>query len=93
MFVLWYRKDLLDKAGLKVPKTVEELIQVGKTLNTGGTQGFAIGLTRAGNARWASRSGCYRCCGRRAATSSMTRVSQRSPGPPASAPSRFSWTL
>lgn len=50
VFVLWYRKDLLDKAGLKVPKTVEELIQVGKTLNTGGTQGFAIGLTRAGNA-------------------------------------------
>ena len=39
--VLYYRKDLLDAAGLKVPTTFEELENAAKTLNKGGVAGFA----------------------------------------------------
>ncbi len=50
VFVLWYRKDLLAAAGLEVPKTVDELIQAGKALNRGNTQGMVVGLSRASQA-------------------------------------------
>ena len=39
--VLYYRKDLLDKAGLKVPTNFTELENAAKVLNTGGVAGFA----------------------------------------------------
>ncbi len=48
--VLWYRKDLLKQAGLAVPKTWDEVIQVGRALNKGNIQGMVIGLSRAGQA-------------------------------------------
>jgi multiple sugar transport system substrate-binding protein len=50
VFVLWYRKDLLKAAGLKVPKTVDELIEAGRMLNKGNIQGMVIGLSRASQA-------------------------------------------
>ncbi len=50
VFVLWYRKDLLTAAGLGVPKTVDELIRAGRTLNRGNVQGMVIGLSRASQA-------------------------------------------
>ena len=50
VFVLWYRKDLLAAAGLGVPKTTEELIQAGRALNKGNTQGMVVGLSRASQA-------------------------------------------
>jgi len=39
--VLYYRKDLLEKAGLKVPTNFAELENAAKILNTGGVAGFA----------------------------------------------------
>jgi len=39
--VLYYRKDLLDKAGLKVPTTFAELENAAKVLNKDGVAGFA----------------------------------------------------
>jgi multiple sugar transport system substrate-binding protein len=50
VFVLWYRKDLLDAARLKVPKTIDELIEAGRVLNKGNMQGVVIGLSRASQA-------------------------------------------
>jgi multiple sugar transport system substrate-binding protein len=38
--VLYYRKDLFDKAGLKVPANFTELENAAQTLNTGGVAGF-----------------------------------------------------
>ena len=46
--VLYYRKDLLDKAGVKVPTNFTELEAAAKALNTGGVAGFAS--RGAGNA-------------------------------------------
>jgi multiple sugar transport system substrate-binding protein len=39
--VLYYRKDLLDAAGLKVPTTFEELENAARILNKDGVAGFA----------------------------------------------------
>ena len=39
--VLYYRKDLLDAAGLKVPATFEELENAARILNKDGVAGFA----------------------------------------------------
>jgi len=39
--VLYYRKDLLDAAGIKVPTTFEELENAAKVLNKDGVAGFA----------------------------------------------------
>jgi multiple sugar transport system substrate-binding protein len=39
--VLYYRKDLLDAAGIKVPTTFEELENAAKALNKDGVAGFA----------------------------------------------------
>ncbi|MCL2130713.1 MAG: extracellular solute-binding protein, partial [Treponema sp.] len=38
--VLYYRKDLLERAGLKVPTTFAELENAARILNTGGVAGF-----------------------------------------------------
>ena len=38
---LFYRKDLLENAGLSVPTTIEELEEAAKILNRGGVAGFA----------------------------------------------------
>jgi multiple sugar transport system substrate-binding protein len=38
--VLYYRKDLFDKAGLKVPANFTELENAARVLNTGGVAGF-----------------------------------------------------
>jgi multiple sugar transport system substrate-binding protein len=46
----WYRKDMLEAAGLKVPKTVDEMIEAGRVLNKKNIQGMVIGLSRAGQA-------------------------------------------
>ena len=40
--VLWYKKDLLQKAGLSVPKTWSELLTAAKTLTKGGTYGILM---------------------------------------------------
>jgi multiple sugar transport system substrate-binding protein len=40
--VMFYRKDLLDKAGLKVPTTWPAYLNAAKALNTGGVSGNAM---------------------------------------------------
>ena len=40
--VVYYRKDLLEKAGVKVPTTLAELEEAAKVLNTGGISGIAL---------------------------------------------------
>lgn len=40
--VIWYRQDLLDKAGLQAPKTVDDVINVVKTLNEKGITNEAV---------------------------------------------------
>ncbi len=49
VFLLWYRKDLLEAAGVKPPKTTKEMIDVGKALNKGNIQGVVIPLASARN--------------------------------------------
>ncbi len=51
-FVLYYRQDLLDEAGIEVPKTWEEVGEAGRKLRTKDRFGFVIGLSEAdlGNA-------------------------------------------
>ncbi len=44
---LWYRKDLLDAAGARVPQTLDELAATSKKLATARTSGFAVGLSEA----------------------------------------------
>ncbi|SER26712.1 ABC transporter substrate-binding protein [Actinokineospora terrae] len=41
--VLYYRKSLLDKAGVTPPRTVDELIDAAKRLNTGAVRGLFAG--------------------------------------------------
>ena len=43
MRVWWYRKSLLDQAGVQPPTTWAELLSVGKTLASKGLYGFATG--------------------------------------------------
>lgn len=40
--VLWYRKDLLAKAGLQVPKTWDELYETAKALTKDGIYGLSV---------------------------------------------------
>lgn len=40
---IYYKKSLLDKAGVKPPTTADELIDVSKKLNQGGVKGLFIG--------------------------------------------------
>jgi len=48
--MLWYRKDLLDQAGLQVPKSWDEVGKAGGKLSTDRQIGFALGLSRKGQA-------------------------------------------
>lgn len=49
--VLWYRQDLLEKVGLGVPKSIDEIVATGKKLSAlPNTQGMVIGLSRAAQA-------------------------------------------
>lgn len=41
--VLYYRKSLLDKAGVKPPTTMDELIDAAKKLNRGNVKGLYVG--------------------------------------------------
>jgi multiple sugar transport system substrate-binding protein len=47
---LWYRQDLLEKKGLKVPKTWEEIVAVGAAVQTPQIAGYLTGLSKTGNA-------------------------------------------
>ena len=41
---LWCRKDLFDKAGLKLPTTYDEFLAAVKALNKDGIAGIATGV-------------------------------------------------
>jgi ABC-type glycerol-3-phosphate transport system substrate-binding protein len=45
VWLLWYRKDLLDKAGAAVPKTTEDLAQVAAKISTDQVMGFGFGAS------------------------------------------------
>lgn len=47
---LWYRQDLLEKKGLKVPRTWEEIATVGAAVQTQQIVGYLTGLAKSGNA-------------------------------------------
>jgi len=49
-FTLLYRKDILDKAGAKVPTTWDEVCQVGGKTNSPQVMGFAFGLSQGASA-------------------------------------------
>lgn len=40
--LMWYRKDLLEKAGLKIPQTWEELSQAARKLTDGNVYGLSV---------------------------------------------------
>jgi multiple sugar transport system substrate-binding protein len=40
--LLWYRKDMFEKAGLEAPKTYSELLATAKALNKDGVSGIAL---------------------------------------------------
>jgi len=42
VYGLWVRKDLLDKAGLPVPKTYDQLLNAARTLTNGDMYGIAL---------------------------------------------------
>jgi len=45
VWLLWYRKDLLDKAGAGVPKTTDELAQVAAKISSEQVMGFGFGAS------------------------------------------------
>lgn len=47
--VMWYRQDMLDKAGLQPPKTVDDVINIVKVLNEKGITDNAVLPARADN--------------------------------------------
>jgi multiple sugar transport system substrate-binding protein len=47
---LWHRRDLLEKKGLKVPKTWEEIATIGASVQTPQVAGYLTGLSKSGNA-------------------------------------------
>lgn len=44
--VLYYREDILQKLGLGVPRTMDDLIKAGKVLADNNLGGFVVGLSR-----------------------------------------------
>lgn len=47
VWLLWYRKDQLDAAGLAVPKTVDDLKAAGAKISTDASMGFGFGASTA----------------------------------------------
>ena len=47
VWLLWYRKDILDKAGVAVPKNVDELQAVAAKIATDQAMGFGFGASTA----------------------------------------------
>ena len=47
VWLWWYRKDLLEKSGQKLPKTLDELIATGAALSTDQVMGFGFGASTA----------------------------------------------
>jgi multiple sugar transport system substrate-binding protein len=47
---LWYRQDLLEKKGLKVPRTWDEIATVGGAVQTPQVAGYLTGISKSGNA-------------------------------------------
>ncbi|HEY3179765.1 MAG TPA: extracellular solute-binding protein [Casimicrobiaceae bacterium] len=45
VWLLWYRKDLLDKAGAQPPRTTEELAQTAAKISTDQVMGFGFGAS------------------------------------------------
>ena len=45
VWVLYYRQDLLEKAGLKVPQTLNELAKAAQKIGSDRLQGFVVGLS------------------------------------------------
>jgi ABC-type glycerol-3-phosphate transport system substrate-binding protein len=45
VWLLWYRKDLLDKAGVAVPKTTDELAAAAAKISTDQVMGFGFGAS------------------------------------------------
>lgn len=45
VWVLWYRQDLLEKVGAKVPQTLDELSKVAQQVANDRVQGFVVGLS------------------------------------------------
>jgi multiple sugar transport system substrate-binding protein len=49
-FALLYRKDILDKAGVQVPTTWDEVCKAGGKINSPQVMGYAFGLSQANSA-------------------------------------------
>ena len=47
---LWYRQDLLERKGLKLPRTWDEIASIGAAVQTPQTVGYLTGLSKSGNA-------------------------------------------
>lgn len=47
VWLLWYRSDLLEKAGQKLPKTLDELGQAAGAMTTDQVMGYAMGASDA----------------------------------------------
>jgi ABC-type glycerol-3-phosphate transport system substrate-binding protein len=45
VWVLWYRQDLLEKAGVKMPQTLDELAKAAQKIGSDRLQGFVVGLS------------------------------------------------
>lgn len=45
VWVLWYRQDLLEKVGAKVPQSLEELSRVAQRIASDRVHGFVVGLS------------------------------------------------
>lgn len=48
VWLLWYRQDVLEKAGLKVPRTLDELGRVAGKISNDQAMGFGIGASTGG---------------------------------------------
>ena len=69
MGVLYYRKSMLDKAGVKPPTTIDELIAASKALTTKDQKGLFIGNDAGVTPRSAAARCWDRSSGRSGATS------------------------